>query len=196
MSSWRRISGEWSCMPSQATTACQTRVVNLHWKRRWEADSWTCLHRGQSPQFGHPHRCNRSVVHTRFWMISQVKTLHFGGAQFLQIVGAVGLRTRPSNCAMYAVAVEYSPLKVNFQEMVSFLSGLRATSVTNSHKTANSWICAKVSPCEMSICRTQKLLSRALQTKHALFYLPQALHSLAAKGIRTTSTDAVVHSST
>lgn len=145
-------------MPSQAATSFQTRTVNLHWKRRWAADSWTCLHKGQSPQFGHPRRCNRSTVHTRFWMTSQVKTLHFGGAQFFQIVGEVELRTWPSNCALYAVAAEYSSLEVNFHDIVSFQLGLRATPSIISHRTANSWICVKVSPCVMSFCRIQKSL--------------------------------------
>ena len=64
----------------QSTASCQIFLVYLHSASRWCADSSTVRHRGQEGECGQPLRANLLDVHTRFWMISQTKNLHFGGA--------------------------------------------------------------------------------------------------------------------
>ena len=63
-----------------SAASCQILLVYLHSESKWCADSMTPLQRGHEGECGHPLLASLSEVHTRFWVMSQMKDLHFGGA--------------------------------------------------------------------------------------------------------------------
>lgn len=77
----------------------QSLTEYLHLNMRCSMDSCSRLHRGQSPQLGHPRLANRSAVQTLFCIANHAKKLTFGGAQAFQTVSSIGERRRPKNRA-------------------------------------------------------------------------------------------------
>ena len=84
----------------QDATRLHTLLVKRHSTRRWKAVSEALRQRGQEGLCGHPLRCSLSEFHTQFWVTSQAKNLHLGGAQALQILCTFGALTLPINCAL------------------------------------------------------------------------------------------------
>ena len=94
-----QLGGSKSSSASQNLIIYQIRMEKRQCKRRWHAVSSARRQRGHSLPLGQPRRSRRSLVQTRFWMMSQEKNLHFGGAQCFQTRESIGERTRPANCA-------------------------------------------------------------------------------------------------
>jgi hypothetical protein len=56
-------------MSNPSLALSQRRKVKRQWTRRWSTDSVHCLHKGQTPQFGHPRFAKRSDVQILFFHI-------------------------------------------------------------------------------------------------------------------------------
>ena len=124
--------GSWT----QSAIWSQILLVKRQSASRWRAVSIVCLHRAQVALCGHPRVANLSADQTRFWSISHAKNLHFGGAH-VQIHENFGAVMVPRNCALYAEAVEYSPVAESFHLMVScvpFCSTVCRTRPPELHK--------------------------------------------------------------
>ena len=119
-----------------------------------------------------------SADQTRFWSISHAKNLHFGGAHVLQILDKLGAVVLPMNCALYADAVEYSPVAESFHLIVSGLSLCSTVGCTSSQSCRNSMRCVKLMAGAFRSSRIQLLLCRASATVRC--FLLVALYKLGA----------------
>ena len=70
--------------------------------------------------------------------------MHFGGAHVLQILARLGVVVLPMNYALYADAVEYSPVAESFHIMVSGLSLCSTVGWTSTQSCTNSAKCVKL----------------------------------------------------
>ena len=97
-----QLDGFKSSMATQTAISSQIRLVNRHSTNRCRPDSRTPWQRTQVGEWGQFLVAKRSAVQMRFWIASQLKNLHFGGAQFFQMMRSKLVRTEPKNCAKYA----------------------------------------------------------------------------------------------
>jgi hypothetical protein len=92
---------EWwiSVIVAHRLKSAQICLVKQHSTKRCKPDSRHESHRTHRGLWGHPLLANLSAVQTLFWTASQLKNLHFGGAQAPQIILLKFMCVEPQNCA-------------------------------------------------------------------------------------------------
>ena len=83
----------------QLARSVQICLVNLHSKNRWFPVSRALRHNEHTGLWGQPLECSLSAVQSRFWIASQLKNLHFGGTQAVQMRSLKFVLLEPKNCA-------------------------------------------------------------------------------------------------
>lgn len=107
-------------------------------------------------------------LNSLLWIINQAMNLHFGGAQSFRTVMTKGVAVIPSNCALYAEDVVYTPLVVSFHEMVLSEPGHKGgvgqhfpkSGESRCHRGCQSWISNSCFvllywPCNLSCMKAQ-----------------------------------------
>ena len=148
--------------PSQKDKAAQIRLVNLQSTKRWFPVSGQLRQSEQVGLCGQPLALSLSAVQILSCTASQLKNLHFGGAQADQMIWLKLVLIAPWNCAWLAELVENWPDSLNFQQISSWMCGVRFTLWTVLQSCTNSMMsCAEKDGCNRSKSFIQVFLASA-----------------------------------